>query len=110
MSTIAQTIEDNALDRPDGTAFLTGARRLTWSGYASRSDALADLLCSLGLKPGERMAILLPDGPGVHVAFVATEKAGLVAVGIGARAGRSEIEHLLHTSGAVALLLSLIHI
>jgi acyl-CoA synthetase len=104
VSTIAQTIEDNALDRPDGTAFLTGARRLTWSGYASRSDALADLLCSLGLKPGERMALLLPDGPGVHVAFVATEKAGLVAVGIGARAGRSEIEHLLHTSGAVALL------
>ena len=40
---------------------------------------------------GDRVAILLPDGPGIHVAFVACEKAGLVAVGIGPRAGLAEI-------------------
>src|SRR5262249_2746789 len=40
---------------------------------------------------------------GVHVAFVATEKAGLVAVGIGPRAGEAEIRHLVARSGAVAL-------
>jgi acyl-CoA synthetase len=39
----------------------------------------------------------------VHVAFVATEKAGLVAVGIGPRAGEAEIRHLVRRSGAVAL-------
>ncbi len=47
--------------------------------------------------------MLLPDGVGVHVAFVATEKAGLVAVGIGPRAGEAEIHHLVRRSGAVAL-------
>ena len=31
--------------------------------------------------PGERVAVLLPDGPGVHAAFVGIEKAGLVIVG-----------------------------
>ena len=56
-----------------------------------------------GLARGERVAVLLPDGPGVHVAFVATEKAGLVAVGIGPRAGEAEIRHLVRRSGAVAL-------
>jgi acyl-CoA synthetase len=56
-----------------------------------------------GFARGERVAVLLPDGPGVHVAFVATEKAGLVAVGIGPRAGEAEIRHLVTRSGAVAL-------
>lgn len=50
------------------------------------------------------MAVLLPDGPGVHVAFTASEWAGLVAVGIGARSGWREVEHLLRRSGATALL------
>jgi len=48
--------------------------------------------------------VWLPDGPGVHAAFAATEKAGLVAVGVGPRAGASEIRHLIERSGAVALL------
>jgi acyl-CoA synthetase len=47
--------------------------------------------------------VLLPDGPGVHVAFVGCEKAGLVVMGIGPRAGREEIRHLVRKSGAAAL-------
>jgi acyl-CoA synthetase len=77
--------------------------RLTWREYADRSDALAAALVRAGLARGDRVALLLPDGPGVHVAFVATEKAGLVAVGIGPRAGEAEIRHLVRQSGAVAL-------
>lgn len=104
METLAQVIEENAARRPDGLAYAAGANRLSWSQYAERSDALAALLVDVGLERGERVAVLLPDGPSVHVAFVATEKAGLVAVGIGPRAGRKEIEHLLRTTGATALL------
>jgi acyl-CoA synthetase len=39
----------------------------------------------------------------VHVAFVGCEKAGLVVMGIGPRAGREEIRHLVAKSGAAAL-------
>jgi acyl-CoA synthetase len=39
----------------------------------------------------------------VHVAFVGCEKAGLVVMGIGPRAGRGEMRHLLAKSGAAAL-------
>ena len=88
---------------PDALAFAAGDATLSWRGYADRSDALAAALVGAGLAPGERVAVLLPDGPGVHVAFVATEKAGLVAVGIGPRAGEAEIRHLVERSGAVAL-------
>src|SRR5258705_13964615 len=100
---LAETIDAHAARIPDALAFAAGDDALTWRGYAERSDALAAALVRAGLARGERVAVLLPDGPGVHVAFVATEKAGLVSVGIGPRAGEAEIRHLVARSGAVAL-------
>ena len=49
-------------------------------------------------------AVLLPDGPGAHVAYVAAERAGLIVVGIGPRAGLAEVRHLLERTGASCLL------
>jgi len=40
----------------------------------------------------------------VHAALIGVEKAGLVAVGIGARAGDREISHLLTRTAAKALI------
>ena len=77
---------------------------MSWADYARHSDRLAAHLVDLGLEPGERVAVLLPDGPGVHVTFVACEKAGLVVMGIGPRAGIDEIRHLVRRAGASALL------
>ena len=100
MQTLADRIDALARARPAWPAFLGDAGALTWREYAERSDRFAAHLAALGLAPGERVAVLLPDGPGVHVAYVACEKAGLVVVGIGPRAGREEIRHLLAKSGA----------
>jgi acyl-CoA synthetase len=101
---LSERIDELAAGTPGSPAFL-GAEALTWSGYAERARSLAGLLVALGLEPGERVGVLLPDGPGVHAAFVAGELAGLVVVGIGPRAGPLEIRHLLgHTraSGLVS--------
>ncbi len=54
--------------------------------------------------PGERIALHLTDGPGVHTTMLACEKAGVVAVGIGSRAGAREVEHLVQRTGARILL------
>ena len=104
MHALAEVIDGHAARTPDAPAFLVGAERTTWSQYAARSGALAAALLRADLAPGERVAVLLPDGADVHAAFVATEKAGLVAVGIGPRAGEGEIRHLIARSGARALL------
>ena len=103
MQTLASRIDSLSRARPDAPAFLGDAGALTWREYAERSDRFAAHLAALGLMPGERVAVLLPDGPGVHVAFVGCEKAGLVVMGIGPRAGREEIRHLVAKSGAAAL-------
>ncbi len=101
---LAGVIADHARRDPSGVAFRAADDAMTWAQYAERADALGSALVELGLEPGERVAVLLPDGPGVHAAFVATERAGLVAVGIGPRAGPGEIAHLVELTGAVALL------
>ncbi|MCH2169825.1 acyl--CoA ligase [Myxococcota bacterium] len=101
---LAEVINEHASSIPDAPAFYEGETVLSWSEYASRSDAMASHLIELGLMPGERVAVLLPDGPGVHITFLALEKAGLVIVGLGPRAGVSEIRHLLGLTGASALI------
>ncbi|MBW2244718.1 MAG: acyl--CoA ligase [Deltaproteobacteria bacterium] len=103
MQPLASAIDRLADTRPDDTAFLGVHDAFSWSDYAKRSERFAAHLVALGLGPGDRVGIVLPDGPGVHAAFVGCEKAGIVVVGIGPRAGTEEISHLLGLSGARAL-------
>jgi acyl-CoA synthetase len=103
-NTLADVIAAHAQANPSGKAFIAGDEALTWPQYRDYSDALAAAFIAIGLAPGERVGILMPDGAGVHVAFVACEKAGVIGVGISGRAGRAEIEHLLRVTGAVAFL------
>ena len=102
--TLADTIRQLARVNPGGLAFREGANDLSWAQYDEFSDRLAGDLIAAGLARGSRVAVMLPDGPGVHVVFTACEKAGLTVVGIGARAGDREIEHLLRKCRATALL------
>ena len=84
--TIAALVARNARERPDAPAFVEVASgaTMTWREYDERSSRMASTL-GAAHDPGERIALHLPDGPGVHAAMLACEKAGLVAVGIGSR-------------------------
>jgi acyl-CoA synthetase len=105
-TTIADIVAGQAASRGGSPAFVTGAGRLSWREYDRDSSRLAGLLAdpaAVGLRPGERVAVWLPDGPLIHVAYLAVEKAGGVIVGIGARAGDAELRHLLAQTGASVL-------
>jgi acyl-CoA synthetase len=103
MQALADVVDAHARSQPDALAYAADGARMTWRDYARRSDRLAQLLVALGLARGDRVAVLLPDGPGVHAAWIGVEKAGLVTVGVGPRAGALEVAHLLRRSGARAL-------
>src|SRR5581483_282115 len=104
MDTLAAVVAAHAAARPDATAFVGGAHRMSWADYDARSDRLAGELVAAGYAAGDRVAVMLPDGPAVHTAFLAIEKAGCVIVGIGPRAGDREVEHLLRRTGAAGFL------
>ena len=102
-TSLAARVRELARTRPDDPAYLIEDRVLTWRGYDASSDRLARILLGLGLDPGECVAVWLPDGTGFHVAFQATERAGLTCLGLGARCGERELVHLLGLSGARTL-------
>ena len=115
----------NAAQRPDGTAYITWSRqaghdteaegssgsidRTTWAGYDRLSDRIAAALLAAGLDRGDRAAVILPDGAAIHAAFTGADKAGVVVMGIGHRAGPAEIAHLVEKSGARAIITSADH-
>ncbi len=104
MESLAEVIDRHARRIPERLAFVAGDARLSWARYAEGSDRVAERFVRVGLAPGDRIGVLLPDGPGVHLAYVPAEKAGLVVVGIGPRAGAAEIRQLLSRTQARALL------
>jgi acyl-CoA synthetase len=102
--TLADHVARHAAGRGQEPAYITADGRLTWGGYDTSSDRLGCALLALGVGRGERVAIVLPDAASVHVALLACEKAGVVAVGIGARAGERELRHIVGKTNAIALI------
>ncbi len=84
---------------------MTASAELSWADYDEAADRIAGSLAAAGVEPGNRVAVVMRDSPGVHAAFVALERIGAVVVGIGYRAGRLEIEHLV-TKTASSLLVT----
>jgi acyl-CoA synthetase len=102
--TLSARIAALAAARRDDAAFVTPEGSFAWRDYDRAATRIAALLAARGLPAGSRVAVLLPDGPAVHAAFVGIERAGLVAVGLGVRAGVAEVAHLLRRTGAVMLI------
>ncbi len=102
--TVADHVRRHGRERPDADAYVTDVSRLSWRGLDGAADRVAAALVAAGADPGDRLAVWVPDGPTVHAVFVGAERAGQTVVGIGARAGRREIEHLVRRTGATRIL------
>ena len=115
-------IRRNAAERPGDVAYISWSRasgeadntlgsidRTTWAGYDRLSDQVAAALLAAGLDRGDRVAVILPDSAAVHASFTGADKAGVVVMGIGHRAGPAEISHLLSKSGATAVITGIEH-
>lgn len=100
---LSDMLTHHARIRASEIAYVTPEDRTTWSDYDALALQIAQALAEVGLSVGEKVAVFLPDGLHVHASLVATTRAGLVAVGIGARAGDAEIEHLIRRTGSRTL-------
>lgn len=105
----ATHVRRHASERPDRIAYTDGTLAMTWADLDATVDLYASLLVEIGLEPGDRVGVVYPDGPVVHALYLATERAGLVSVGIGPRAGFQEVEHLLELTGAAAFITAFQH-
>jgi acyl-CoA synthetase len=110
IETLTDVVRRHAATQPAALAFVDEhGDRMTWRQYDEVSDRVAGALLPTDLERGDRVAVIMPDGPLVHAAFVGAEKAGLVVTGIGNRAGEAEINHLVGKSNARAIITAPTH-
>ena len=89
---------------PDEVALVSLAERWSWRDLDRASNRIAANLLSLGLKPGDRVASLMPNRPALVLHYLACMKANLVATPLNYRYAVPEIDHALELSGASILL------
>jgi long-chain acyl-CoA synthetase len=89
---------------PDAAALASRVRSISWLELERISSALAGGYRSLGLRPGDRIASLMPNRIDLLVHYLACWKADLVATPLNYRYTFREIDHALDVSGARALL------
>lgn len=79
------------------------ARRLSYRDLAEASNRFANLLQSLGVGPGDRVAGLMPRGPEVVVAILGALKAGAIYVPVFTGFGPEAVKYRLDHCGAKVL-------
>jgi long-subunit acyl-CoA synthetase (AMP-forming) len=106
-ATIAEAFRITAEEHPDRVAVRTKDDEIswTWSELRERVDALAGGLASLGVKRGDKVAIMLTNRPEFHLADLAVMTLGATPFSIYATYTRGQIEYLVADSGASVALI-----
>jgi long-chain acyl-CoA synthetase len=98
---------DRAADRvPDREAVVARDRRLTWRELRAEVDRTAAALHARhGVKPGDRVALLLLNSVELCVGVLACARLGAVAVTLNTKLRAQELSFMLQNSGARVLLM-----
>jgi hypothetical protein len=96
-------LERSAEVFPAKEAIVYGTRRITYAEFAAEATRVANALRACGVRPGDRVAYLLPNIPEMLIAHFAVPLAGAVLVAINTRLAPAEIGYILRHSGAKVL-------
>ncbi|ROZ85955.1 non-ribosomal peptide synthetase, partial [Gordonia sp. OPL2] len=89
--------------RPDATAVVGGVKEITYSDLVSRARLLGDHLREVGVRPGDRVALLVREGSDAVVAMVATFLIDGVYVPIDPENPQSRIDLLIDATEPAAV-------
>ena len=103
---VGELLTRNARRYPDKVALTFDAKRHTFAELNNHVNSLVQGLHGLGMKPGDRLAILADNCPEYIETVFAAAKAGLVIVPINNRLREEDIAFIIQDSGARVLVLS----
>ena len=101
---VTAALERAAREHPDRVAVDFLGASTTYAQLADRVARAAQALADLGVGPGDRVALVLPNCTTHVVAFYAVLRLGAVVVEHNPTYTASELAHQLHDSGAVVAL------
>jgi fatty-acyl-CoA synthase len=105
LTTIGSVLLANLETNPDREALVFGERRYTYRQVGMQVDRLAEALRTLGIRKGDKVAIDLPNWPEFVFSYFAIMRIGAVAVLVNPRYRQMELQHILHDSDSVAIIL-----
>jgi len=93
-----------AAKNPDAEALVCGDRRMNWREVILQSQRIAAGFRKLGLRSGDRVAILLGNRIEFPLILFAAAHQGLITVLLGTRQQKPEIAYVLNDCGASCLI------
>src|SRR6201989_1547318 len=97
-------LERNLPRRGRQTALYSVEREMTFRELADEVNQVGNALKRLGVRPGDFVGILAPDGPEWVTAFFGIIKIGAVAMGLSTLLKPRDYEYCLRDSGARVLI------
>lgn len=103
MATLARELDRHGVASPSRTACVVGQECCTFGELAVRARAFAAALVELGLRPGDRVSLYLPNCVDYVVCFYGAMRAGMIANPVNGALTPHEVEYLLTDSMASVL-------
>lgn len=101
--TVVHMLQDSVARFPDNEAVVFGQARLTYRELANEIICLAKKLSELGSR-GDRVAIIMPNGPAIVIAIYAVYAAGMQAVPLNPEYTKRELSEILNDADVLVAL------
>jgi acyl-CoA synthetase (AMP-forming)/AMP-acid ligase II len=99
-----ELLEAGLATNPEAMALVSPSESVTWRELELQASSLAAGYRRMGLKPGDRIASLMPNRIGLVVHYLACLRSGLCLTPLNYRYTAREIDHALGVSDASVLL------
>ena len=96
--TIRELLEARARDRADRTFVRFGGEALSYAELDRQTNRLANALAGIGIGPGDRVPLMLPNHPDHMITFFALMKLGATQVPVNVNLRGLSLEYLLEHS------------
>ena len=101
--TVGQTFDQTAAKYPDRKILVSEEVRFSYSEVCLYANRLALSLLELGIKKGDMLVLMLPNGPALVFLYIALAKIGAIGVWALPQHRQREILYLVEKTGAVGI-------
>jgi long-chain acyl-CoA synthetase len=98
--TLSQMLERTARRWPKRTAYVYFGARISYGEFLDQVDRTAAGLQALGVRPGDRVALMMPNRPQFPIAYFGALRAGAIVTATSPIYTARETSHQWHDAGA----------
>ncbi len=97
-------IDESCQRAPSSTALIIGDEQISYGELGTRIGCVASSLRELGVQPGDRLALLMPNSVEYLVSYYALIKLGAVAVPLNPLLREPEVRYIMEDCQASGLI------